>query len=43
MKEPVVIDGRNCYSLQEIQQYPMTYISIGRPTIMNEYKKSETY
>ena len=36
MKEPIVIDGRNCYSLKEIRKYPMTYISIGRPTIMNE-------
>ena len=43
MKEPVVIDGRNCYSLQEIQKYPMTYISMGRPMIMNEYKKSKTF
>lgn len=43
MKEPVVIDGRNCYSLQEIQKYPITYISIGRPTVTNIYKESETY
>ena len=43
MNDPVIIDGRNCYSLEEIQQYPITYLSIGRPTIINKYKKSETY
>ncbi len=43
MKNPVVIDGRNCYSLQDIQQYPITYVSIGRPTITAKYKRSETY
>lgn len=33
MKNPIVIDGRNCYSLNEVQKYPITYISIGRPAI----------
>ncbi|EKN66757.1 nucleotide sugar dehydrogenase [Neobacillus bataviensis LMG 21833] len=31
MKNPIVIDGRNCYSLQSIGQYPITYLSVGRP------------
>ncbi|MFK9092211.1 UDP-glucose dehydrogenase family protein [Bacillus salipaludis] len=31
MKNPIVIDGRNCYSLQEIKQFPITYLSVGRP------------
>ncbi|WP_028391943.1 UDP-glucose dehydrogenase family protein [Bacillus cihuensis] len=43
MKNPIVIDGRNCYSLKEIRKHPMTYISIGRPIVINEYKKSTTY
>ena len=43
MKEPIVIDGRNCYSLEEIQQYPITYLSIGRPIISTKYKRSEIY
>lgn len=43
MKKPIVIDGRNCYSLKEIRKHPMTYISIGRPTVINEHKKSRTY
>ena len=33
MKEPIIFDGRNCYSLKDIQRYPITYVSIGRPTI----------
>jgi UDPglucose 6-dehydrogenase len=33
MKNPIVIDGRNCYFLDEIQKYPITYISIGRPAL----------
>lgn len=35
MKEPVIFDGRNCYPLKDIQQYPITYVSIGRPSIYN--------
>ena len=35
MKEPVIIDGRNCYSLVEIKKHPITYISIGRPSVIN--------
>jgi UDPglucose 6-dehydrogenase len=33
MKNPIVIDGRNCYPLEKIQMYPITYISIGRPAV----------
>jgi UDPglucose 6-dehydrogenase len=36
MKEPIVFDGRNCYSLKDMARYPITYVSIGRPTIENE-------
>jgi UDPglucose 6-dehydrogenase len=31
MKNPIVIDGRNCYYLDDVRKYPITYISIGRP------------
>lgn len=34
MKDPIIIDGRNCFSLKEIQKHPITYISIGRPGIL---------
>ncbi|MDR4887627.1 UDP-glucose/GDP-mannose dehydrogenase family protein [Fredinandcohnia sp. QZ13] len=34
MKEPKVIDGRNCYPLEEVQKYPLLYVSIGRPTVV---------
>jgi UDPglucose 6-dehydrogenase len=33
MKDPIVIDGRNCYPLQEIEKYPITYRSVGRPDV----------
>ncbi|MEW9052154.1 MAG: UDP-glucose/GDP-mannose dehydrogenase family protein [Neobacillus sp.] len=36
MKNSIVIDGRNCYSLAEIKKHPITYISIGRPVITRE-------
>lgn len=35
MKEPIVFDGRNCYSLKDMGRYPITYVSIGRPTVTN--------
>lgn len=39
MKKPIIVDGRNCYFLKEIQQYPITYFSIGRPPIIKEPQK----
>jgi UDPglucose 6-dehydrogenase len=39
MKEPIVIDGRNCYSLKEVQKYPITYVSIGRPALTKHTAK----
>lgn len=41
MKEPIIIDGRNCYSLEEIQKYPITYVSIGRHSIYKGRPKDE--
>lgn len=35
MKQPVVFDGRNCYSLNEVKKYPIEYHSIGRKPIYN--------
>lgn len=37
MKEPIVIDGRNCYSIEEVQKYPLQYVSVGRPTVFNTF------
>lgn len=34
MKEPVVFDGRNCYDVKDVENYPLTYISIGRKPII---------
>lgn len=36
MKDPIIIDGRNCYSLQEIQKHSITYLSIGRRYIFKD-------
>ena len=36
MKQPLIIDGRNCYSLDEAKVENMTYASIGRETIFLE-------
>ncbi|MCA0986885.1 UDP-glucose dehydrogenase family protein [Guptibacillus algicola] len=33
MSVPLVFDGRNCYSLEEVSEYDLTYLSIGRPMI----------
>ena len=43
MKEAIVIDGRNCYSLQEIEKYSIQYISIGRPVVYNTCEKRELF
>lgn len=33
MSEPLLIDGRNCYKLEEAKQADITYISIGREVV----------
>jgi UDPglucose 6-dehydrogenase len=33
MRTPIVLDGRNCYSLQEVKQAGITYYSVGRMEI----------
>lgn len=33
MKKPIIIDGRNCYDLEEIKKHKVVYESIGRKTI----------
>lgn len=35
MKNPIVIDGRNCYDLESVKKTNMIYDSIGRETIHN--------
>jgi UDPglucose 6-dehydrogenase len=32
MRFPIVIDGRNLYKPQEMQNHGFTYVSVGRPT-----------
>ncbi|TCN14058.1 UDPglucose 6-dehydrogenase [Bacillus sp. BK006] len=35
MKNPIVIDGRNCYDLEHVKDAAMVYDSIGRETVHN--------
>ena len=35
MKTPIIIDGRNCYKLNEMKKYKVEYNSMGRQTINN--------
>jgi UDPglucose 6-dehydrogenase len=34
MKTPVIFDGRNCYSLEEVRKYAIEYHSIGRQNVL---------
>ena len=36
MKKPIVIDGRNCYNLEEMKKTNIIYDSIGRKTLNKE-------
>lgn len=35
MKRPIIIDGRNCYALEQMAKEPVIYRSIGRRPILN--------
>lgn len=35
MKKPIILDGRNCYSLDTMRAYPLVYDSIGRAAVEN--------
>lgn len=35
MKTPIILDGRNCYSLESVKSQKIVYDSIGRQTISN--------
>jgi UDPglucose 6-dehydrogenase len=36
MKHPIVFDGRNCFSSEQIERYNIEYFSIGRPDIKSK-------
>ncbi|WP_299093704.1 UDP-glucose/GDP-mannose dehydrogenase family protein [uncultured Metabacillus sp.] len=36
MKQPVIFDGRNCYDPKQVENYPIEYHSMGRPTVINK-------
>ena len=31
LRHPIIIDGRNMYSLEEMERNGFTYVSVGRP------------
>ncbi|WP_162595911.1 UDP-glucose/GDP-mannose dehydrogenase family protein [Bacillus sp. CGMCC 1.16541] len=33
MHTPIILDGRNCYTIEEAKKHPITYVSIGRESI----------
>jgi UDPglucose 6-dehydrogenase len=33
MVDPIIFDGRNCFSLNDVSKYGIKYYSIGRPTV----------
>ncbi|MGD6817236.1 UDP-glucose dehydrogenase family protein [Metabacillus sp. 113a] len=41
MEEPIVFDGRNCYSAEEAQKLHVEYISIGREAVLPAGEKEQ--
>ncbi|MRX72068.1 nucleotide sugar dehydrogenase [Bacillus lacus] len=42
MKNPIIFDGRNCYTEKEVKKYNVEYVSVGRmPVIPNREKEFE--
>lgn len=37
MKNPIILDGRNCYDLDEMRKYRLIYESIGRTTVVFDW------
>lgn len=36
MKNPIIFDGRNCFSLKDAKSFHVEYHSIGRPSVLKE-------
>ncbi|MFP7478932.1 UDP-glucose dehydrogenase family protein [Terribacillus saccharophilus] len=41
MKQPIVIDGRNCYPLSYVETANIDYYSIGRPSVIQAKKSNQ--
>lgn len=41
MKQPIVIDGRNCYPLKFVETANIDYYSIGRPSVIRAKKSNQ--
>ncbi|MFS0559905.1 UDP-glucose/GDP-mannose dehydrogenase family protein [Terribacillus sp. 179-K 1B1 HS] len=42
MKQPIVIDGRNCYPLSYVETANIDYYSIGRPSVIRAKRSNQT-
>ncbi len=40
MRNPIILDGRNCFSIEKMKQYPVIYDSIGREKILQNQVRS---
>ena len=36
MKQPLVLDGRNCYNLKEMAKANIEYVSVGREKVLRK-------
>ncbi len=41
MRQPIVLDGRNCYALEQVRQAGIIYESIGRASIVPEMREAK--
>jgi UDPglucose 6-dehydrogenase len=43
MKQPILIDGRNVFSREQIEKTQLSYYSVGRPGINRQYREPVTH
>lgn len=36
MRNPIILDGRNCFELDKVKKYNITYESVGRKVILRQ-------
>ena len=42
MNIPIIFDGRNCYDINEINEYNIDYYSVGRREVLNKIEESQS-
>ncbi|PLR78183.1 UDP-glucose 6-dehydrogenase [Bacillus sp. V3-13] len=40
-EEPIIFDGRNCYSLEEVEKYNVEYYSVGRDAVLPKTEEKQ--